>query len=120
MVLKMIMMVLFKFVNTECGIGACAKSGNIQCVDGVIEDTCIPGTPVGNDNKCDGIDCNCNSMTDEGYSGDNYLLSCVCTSTDEWICHPCGNEVNMCTPGISSGSTETGNELCDGINNDLW
>ena len=109
----------FNSQTTECGTGACSSTGNTQCINGEIEDTCTPGNAAGNDNTCDGIDGNCNGMIDEGYSGD--VTTCgvgACSSNGEWICQPGGTEFNTCIPGLPSGSTETGNELCDGIDND--
>ena len=48
---------------STCGVGACASNGVAQCVGGVLNDSCVPGTPSaeacnGIDDDCDGIDDN--------------------------------------------------------------
>ena len=47
---------------TTCGLGACASSGEANCVDGVLYDTCTPGTPSAE--TCNGIDDNCDGTVD--------------------------------------------------------
>ncbi len=44
-------------VATTCGSGACASSGAITCVQGVLVDSCIPRTP--SPEVCDGLDNDC-------------------------------------------------------------
>jgi hypothetical protein len=73
-------------MQTSCGIGACASTGQTECVNGIESDTCTPGLPEPEvcddtaDNDCDGLtdcadvsDCsadpvcevNCRDYTDE-------------------------------------------------------
>ena len=54
---------------THCGIGACAATGDSTCAGGVEHDNCTAGTPAGSDTTCDGIDDDCNGLTDDGYTG---------------------------------------------------
>jgi hypothetical protein len=50
---------------TACGLGTCASTGSTSCVGGVLQDSCTPGQP--SIEQCDGIDNNCNGLTDEGH-----------------------------------------------------
>lgn len=48
---------------TACGIGQCASTGELVCVNGELADTCAPGSP--SEELCeDGIDNDCNGYTD--------------------------------------------------------
>jgi len=47
---------------STCGLGACASTGEANCVDGVLYDTCNPGTPSAE--TCNGIDDNCDGTVD--------------------------------------------------------
>jgi len=54
---------------TNCGIGACASTGNTTCNGGVEGDTCTPGTPgiegpFGDASCNNGIDDDCDGLTD--------------------------------------------------------
>jgi hypothetical protein len=55
---------------TLCGVGACEASGNLVCQNGGPVDTCTAGEeglegPFGDPNCSDGIDNDCNGLTDE-------------------------------------------------------
>lgn len=59
---------------TNCGVGACATTGNQACQGGQLVNTCTPlpaGTegPFGNATCADGIDNNCNGLTDAADPG---------------------------------------------------
>jgi len=54
---------------TSCGIGVCASTGNLSCSGGSEVDTCTPGTPgiegpVGDASCSDGLDNDCDGLTD--------------------------------------------------------
>jgi hypothetical protein len=52
-------------VETTCGVGACAATGLTSCVNGSVEDSCVPGTPT--EEICsDAIDNDCDGEIDEG------------------------------------------------------
>jgi len=52
---------------TECGVGTCARTGTMACVDGVIGDSCVPGEGYVDDMICNGIDEDCDGHTDEDF-----------------------------------------------------
>ncbi len=98
---------------TSCGVGACARTGTTSCENGKVVDTCMPGSPTGNDTTCDGIDNNCNGQTDENYVG--VPTSCgvgACAATGTTSCEN-GKVVDTCMPGSPTGNDTT----CDGIDN---
>ena len=100
---------------TTCGVGACESTGNVTCSGGAQSDTCTPGTPGvegpegdatctdGIDNDCDGLtdandpDCQgavvCSNITTKG--------DCNNAATCEWIGSPKNGfcqEIATCTP----------------------
>jgi hypothetical protein len=59
---------------TECGVGACASSGELQCQAGVIVDTCVPlaagAEQFGFGTSCsDNIDNDCDTLVDTADPG---------------------------------------------------
>jgi hypothetical protein len=104
------------FVNepTTCGFGACAGSGTTSCANGVVSDSCAPGSPTGNDDDCDGVDDDCDGSTDESFVG--VPTSCgvgVCASTGTTTCIA-GVISDTCTAGAPTG----GDADCDSTDND--
>ncbi|MFC1610488.1 MopE-related protein, partial [Myxococcota bacterium] len=100
--------------STVCGVGSCVANGMTACVSGVESDSCTPGTPGANDATCDGIDNNCNDVTDENY--DPRATTCgvgACGSTGITSCIG-GVESDSCTPG----SPATDDTTCDGVDDD--
>ncbi len=68
---------------TTCGVGICAKTGQLACQNGAIVNTCVPGTPqtegpYSNATCRDTIDNNCNGLTDAADPN----CSAVCTDND--------------------------------------
>ncbi len=51
--------------GSNCGVGACARSGQVTCSAGAEVDSCEPGLPAANDATCDGIDDDCDGDRDE-------------------------------------------------------
>ncbi len=47
---------------TNCGTGECTDIGQMDCLNGVPTDTCVPGAPE--EEICDGKDNNCNGLND--------------------------------------------------------
>jgi RHS repeat-associated protein len=54
-------------LTTSCGIGACAAHGATSCAGGQVLDSCQAGAPSANDATCDGVDDDCDGVTDEDY-----------------------------------------------------
>ncbi len=52
----------FQPYDTFCGVGACAAQGTASCNNGVLSNSCTPGTPTVE--TCNGIDDNCDGIVD--------------------------------------------------------
>ncbi|MGM0575147.1 MAG: MopE-related protein, partial [Myxococcota bacterium] len=101
-------------VETACGVGACASTGVLECVDGTKRDTCEAGVPAATDAACDGVDDDCDGATDEGYAPTP--TTCgegACASTGEIVCAD-GAEVDTCEPAAPAPDDAT----CDGVDGD--
>jgi hypothetical protein len=48
--------------QSTCGVGGCASLGVAHCDNGVVTDSCVPGTP--GTETCNGIDDNCDGTVD--------------------------------------------------------
>ena len=95
---------------TACGVGACASSGTMTCVEGMENDNCTTGVPSADDRTCDGIDDDCNGATDEDYVSEATACGVgACASSGTMTCVE-GMENDNCTTGVPAGD-----ELCDGI-----
>jgi hypothetical protein len=103
-------------VTTNCGVGACAKTGTSSCVNGAVQQNCTPGTPAASDTTCNGVDDNCNGTKDEGYSP--VATSCgvgACAKTGTSSCVNGAVQQN-CTPGTPAASDTTCNGIDDNCN----
>ena len=101
---------------TNCGIGACAATGDSTCAGGVEHDNCTAGTPAGSDTTCDGIDDDCNGLTDDGYTGHGTTCGVgACAATGGTSCVG-GSEHDNCTAGTPAGSDTTCNGIDDNCN----
>ena len=53
--------------GTTCGQGACARNGEMLCVNGQVVNSCQAGDPLAEtDATCDDVDDNCDGQIDEG------------------------------------------------------
>lgn len=98
-------------IPTNCGIGECASTGTLSCVNGQMTDNCAAGQPTGNDDNCNGLDENCNGTADENY--EPLSTACgqgVCASAGQLICVN-GSTQDTCTAGSPTGS----DDICNGI-----
>ncbi|MBI5118760.1 thrombospondin type 3 repeat-containing protein, partial [Candidatus Poribacteria bacterium] len=96
---------------TICGTGECASTGQLLCVSGALQDTCVSGSPTGADADCDGLDQNCNGAADDAYIP--IPTSCgigECASTGQMICVG-GALQDTCTVGSPTGADDD----CDGL-----
>ncbi len=96
-----------------CGIGACAATAVVMCVDGAAVDDCQPGAPDVDDD-CDGVDDDCDGLTDEHFEG--AATTCgvgACSAAGSWVCVD-GGLVEACTPGAPLDS----DSACDGVDDD--
>jgi RHS repeat-associated protein len=101
----------FEITVSNCGAGACAATGERSCVNGGVQDSCVPGTPGASDANCDGIDNNCNGQIDEGYTP--VATSCgvgACIRAGTSSCVN-GTVQSNCTQGAPAASDAT----CDGV-----
>ena len=95
------------YVETEttCGVGACEAAGQQVCQEGgQEEDTCVPNEAATSDEVCDGIDNDCDGLTDAEDSDDidqaGFLLSDmpVC-SEQRGLCEAAIKPASLCVQG---------------------
>ncbi|HEX2880689.1 MAG TPA: discoidin domain-containing protein, partial [Polyangiaceae bacterium] len=99
---------------STCGVGACAATGTLSCLNGSVVDSCAPSAPADNDASCNGVDDDCNGAIDEDYP--IAATSCgvgACSSTGLTTCQN-GSVVDSCTPGAAAASDAT----CNGVDDD--
>ncbi len=100
--------------RTSCGNGVCITVGSSSCTDGIEAHNCVPLLPTGNDADCDGIDQDCDAISDESYPP--VVDECgtgVCYNTANSSCVD-GVVQNNCVPLPQQGN----DSLCDGIDQD--
>ena len=96
--------------TTNCGIGACAATGQLICDNGATKDTCTAGTPT--TETCDNVDNDCDSITDEDLTRGTACGIGACGSTGTETCAAglwVGDTCKAGTPTI---------ETCDNKDND--
>ena len=113
----------FEMYYSACGVGRCIAIGQVQCVNGQLDDSCVPRPPAANDATCDGMDDNCDGTADEGYIP--LTTHCgvgACASTGVTSC--VGAQVyDSCQAGQPIGVDSNCNgidEDCNGSIDDLY
>ncbi len=89
---------------TDCGVGACASTGNRVCQGGVEVDTCTPGAP-GTEVCTGGIDEDCDGFVD-------------CADTADCAADPACQGETLCFDGMDNdgnGLTDCADPNCDGV-----
>jgi hypothetical protein len=108
-------------LGTSCsqGVGACLRTGTVICAPSMTATTCsvMPGMPTSE--TCNGIDDNCNGMTDETFPN----LGMACTNGELGPCLRAGTYVckadhsgTMCNAASIMGMSETCNNIDDDCN----
>jgi hypothetical protein len=98
--------------TTSCGIGACAATGVMVCVDGAWSEDCTPGDPAAE--TCNAIDDDCDSGTDEDLEA--VVVVCgigACEASGAGVCVN-GAIMEDCTPGAPTDDDAS----CDGVDDD--
>ena len=85
--------------TSSCGRGACVQIGNVTCVNGQIDDTCVPGEPPSPvDDSCNGGDDDCDGSVDEEFTPQPTTCgSGACAAAGTLTCSN-GVPSDSCTP----------------------
>ena len=103
---------------TSCGVGACARTGSMSCIDGAVTDSCHAGTASPSDATCDGVDDNCNGQTDEGYVSVSTACgvgACARTGTSSCVSGVVQQNCTAGTPGATDTTCNATDDNCNGI-----
>jgi len=121
---------------TSCGLGACYRTGQTSCVAGAVVNGCVPGAPAPYDGLCNGIDDDCDGLTDEEFVSQPTSCgvgACLRTGTIGCVngslhtdCSPgqpspelCANGLDDDCDGLTDGADpECGSPLCPDIDGD--
>lgn len=95
--------------STTCGIGACESTGQIICQNGLIQDTCAPGTPQ--DEICDNVDNDCNGNLDDNLTRPTSCGIGACSATGNETC-TAGVWNDTCIPGTPQMEGYYGDPTC--------
>ena len=100
---------------THCGVGVCLNTGETQCVSGHVEHFCVPGAPLSAlDATCDGLDDNCNGVSDEDFETSAVICEAGACSTNGILSCEDGTETIECEDVV----VMEGDVTCDGMDDD--
>lgn len=88
-------------VPSSCGLGECRREGELRCIDGFEEDTCLPGNPAVDDASCNNNDDDCDGRIDEDFVPQVSPQTCgsgACVSNSVVICSKGQLETSVCQP----------------------
>ncbi|MEM6958466.1 MAG: efflux RND transporter permease subunit, partial [Myxococcota bacterium] len=89
-------------------------TGATTCDGGAVSDSCQPGSPLGADTTCDGVDDDCDGRIDEAFVSQGTTCGLgACAATGATSCVD-GAIVDSCETGAPVGADAT----CDGIDDD--
>ena len=99
---------------TRCGDGQCGARGRLLCQAGVLVDSCRPGAPRPGADRCDGVDSDCDGVTDESH---------IVIETNCGVGACVGQGQLLCVDGrvrddCAAPQPDPGPDLCDGEDTD--
>jgi hypothetical protein len=99
---------------SQCGTGACARSGSKTCAAGQVQDSCNPGSPAADDRSCNGLDDDCNGEADEDFVETSTQCGVGNCRTQGTARCQAGSIVDSCQP-LPAAATD---DDCDGQDDD--
>jgi tetratricopeptide (TPR) repeat protein len=109
----------FLVAKSDCGMGACAATGEVTCVAGTSTDTCVAGVAADStDAICDGLDSDCDGEVDEDFPTEPTTCSneSTCKGAGEKTCVQ-GQIVDNCAvpaPAKDDATCDGHDDDCDG------
>jgi hypothetical protein len=101
---------------TACGDGVCRRNGQLRCVGGALQDTCLPSTPQANetDASCNNSDDDCDGTVDESYTITTTTCGATACAAEGLLLCANGSQINTCREGSPAPNDAT----CDGEDDD--
>ena len=100
--------------NTSCGDGICQATGTLACTANGLIDTCSAQDPIDLDQRCDGLDTDCDGKLDEGFISQQVTCGLgICQREGQTRCVG-GIVIQECQIGEAQATDRT----CDLLDND--